>query len=312
VFQPGGRARGGLRLVGGGETMPIPDDPSKDHPKAKLEPGTVEVRFADDSVLKLVLRDEKVEIVTPYGKLLVPIADIHRIEFATRLSEADAKRIPTLIANLGSPDFPTRDAASAELLKMQAKAYPALLEAVKNPDAEIVRRANDLIDKIRDAVPKENLEVRRHDVVHTADSKITGRISNTSLKAQTTQFGEVQLKLADVRSFRAPGAEDSGEINLANAQPAPQHLLMLQNQIGQTFTFRVTGVAQGALWGTDVYTLDSTLGMAAVHAGLIKVGETKALRVKIIPSPPAYMGSSRNGVTSEPFGAYPAAYQFMK
>jgi LCCL domain len=288
------------------------DEPAPEQPKPKAEPGAAEVRFTDNSVFKLLLRDERVEIVTPYGKLLVPIADIQRIEFATRLSEADAKRIPVLIANLGSADFPVRDAASAELWKLREKAYPALLKAAKHTDPEVVRRVTELLDKIRETVPKENLEVRAHDVIYTEDSKFTGRIGSPALKANTTQFGEVQLKLVDMHSLRSPSATVPVETEVANALPAPTSLMQFQNQIGQTFKFKVTGALNGALWGTDVYTLDSTVGMAAVHAGILKPGQTGFVKVKFLPSPGVFQGSNRNGVTSEAYGAFPAAFQFVR
>lgn len=289
------------------------DEPNaEDNKPNQAEPGAVEVRFADNSALKLILRDEKIEIVTRYGKLLVPVADIHRVEFATRLSEADQKRIPVLIANLGSPEFKERDAATAELLKLGEKAYPALLEAAKLKDVEIVRRANELLDKIREAVSEENLVVRPNDVIHTADSKFTGRITGTSLKATTSQFGEVSVKLADMRNLRSQGVPEEPKEVVA-AQPAPQTLFGLQNQLGQTFHFTVTGAATGGgLWGTDVYTLDSSLAMAVVHAGVLKNGQTGVVKVKIIASPPLFRGSMRHGVSSGDFGAFQGAFQILK
>jgi hypothetical protein len=288
------------------------DEPAPEQSKPKTEPGAMEVRFTDNSVLKLILHDERIEIVTPYGKLLVPVADIQRIEFATRLSEADAKRIPVLIVNLGSSDFPTRDAASAELLKLQAKAYPALVKAAKSTDPEVVRRATELLDKIREIVPKENLEVHSHDVIYTEDSKFTGRIGTPALKANTTQFGPVQLKLVDMHSLRSPSAALPVETDVANALPAPASLMQFQNQIGQTFKFRATGMVNGALWGTDVYTLDSTVGMAAVHAGILKPGQTGVVKVKILPAQGAFQGSNRNGINSEAYQGFPAAFQFVR
>jgi hypothetical protein len=35
------------------------------------------------------------------------------------------------------------------------------------------------------------------------------------------------------------------------------------------------------------------------------------VRVTILPPPPAFGGSTQNGVTSSPYGAYPAAYQVL-
>src|SRR5262245_32480645 len=64
-----------------------PDKPGK--PAA--ESGTVEVHFLDDGHIKVKLRDEKIELVTPYGKLQIPTADIRRIEFATRVDDDVAR-----------------------------------------------------------------------------------------------------------------------------------------------------------------------------------------------------------------------------
>jgi len=283
-----------------------PDDPLK----PKIDPRAVEVRFGDNSVLKLTLRDEKVEIVTPYGKLLVPVADIHKIEFATRLSEADEKRIPKLIGDLGNSDFAARDAATAELLKLAEKAYPALLKALESKDQEVVRRATDLVEKIRDAVLKEALEVRPDDVIYTEKSKFTGRISVASLKANSPHFGEVQVKLADVRTMRSL-AHAEADREVVNAPPAPASLQPLQNQVGKVFHFTVTGAVNGAVWGTDIYTLDSHLGTAAVHAGVLKSGQTGVVKIKILLSPPNFVGSMRNGVSTADFGAFPGAYQIL-
>src|SRR5690242_18829304 len=65
------------------------DDPPKDQPdkSAKAGDGLVEVRFTDGSTLKVKLRDEKLELQTPYGKLLIPAADVRQIDFATRVPD---------------------------------------------------------------------------------------------------------------------------------------------------------------------------------------------------------------------------------
>ncbi len=81
--------------------------------------GVVEVRFTDDSALRLTLKDANVEVTTPYGKLSIPICEIQRIDFATRLAGDTAKRIDEAVADLGHPLFPKREAASAELLKLR-------------------------------------------------------------------------------------------------------------------------------------------------------------------------------------------------
>jgi hypothetical protein len=284
----------------------------KDAPKpAKATPAApVEVHFTDGSKLKLTLGDERIEVTTPYGKLRIPSADIHHIEFATRLSEDAAKQIEAAIADLGHTEFRRRQAASAMLLKLREKAYPALLAAAKDKDAEVARRAQRLVEKIREEVPEEQLVVRPHDVVYTADSKFTGRIEGASFKATTSQFGDVQVKLHDIRGLRSLAVPAEVEV-AGNLEPDPGTLVNYQNQIGKRFTFRVTGAANGGLWGTDTYTTDSTLALAAVHAGVLKVGQTGVVKVLIVPPPAAFAGSTRNGVTSNNYQAYPGAYQII-
>lgn len=78
---------------------------------------------------------------------------------------------------------------------------------------------------------------------------------------------------------------------------------------GATYYFRVTGAAEGQIWGTDVYTRDSSLGAAAVHAGLLKPGETGVMRVVIVPARENYPGSTRNGVTTSDYAAFPEAWR---
>jgi len=39
----------------------------------------------------------------------------------------------------------------------------------------------------------------------------------------------------------------------------------------------------GNAWGTGIYSDDSDLGVAAVHAGILKVGETKTVKITILP-----------------------------
>lgn len=81
----------------------------------------------------------------------------------------------------------------------------------------------------------------------------------------------------------------------------------LRGMNGQTFYRRVTGTADGTVWGggeENIYTDDSNLGTAAVHAGALKVGETAMLRFTILPGQDSYIGSTRNDVTTRPYQSY--------
>ncbi len=84
-------------------------------------------------------------------------------------------------------------------------------------------------------------------------------------------------------------------------------------KFGTKLALNVTGSAAGPVWGKGPYTLDSTLAAAAVHAGVLKVGETGVVQVEVVKPPPSFAGSNQNGVKSEAWDAFPdGAFQFIK
>jgi len=288
---------------------PAKEEVGREVAKKDIEPGAVEVRFSDGRKRKMTLADEPVELITPFGKLKIPVAAIHRIYFASRIPKDVIKRVDAAIADLASEEFRRREEASATLLKLREKAYPALLIAIQDKDPEVVRRAEEVLKKLRDTVPEEDLEFHKQDVVQTEDSKIAGRIEMEELKIRGGPPGETRVKVADVRSLRSMAVEDEDNVAVA---PDPGNLKAQENQVGKTFKFKVTGAVNGSVWGTDVYTTDSTLATVAVHAGVLKAGQTGVVKVKIVTPPPQFQGSTKNGVTTGPWNAYPGAYQVSK
>ncbi len=97
-----------------------------------------------------------------------------------------------------------------------------------------------------------------------------------------------------------------------NALPDPGTLTGYRDRIGQTFYFEVTGTINGSLWGTGVYTDDSALGKAAVHAGLLRDGEKGILKLTMLPGQASYLGTTQNGITSSPYQAWTASYQIER
>lgn len=92
------------------------------------------------------------------------------------------------------------------------------------------------------------------------------------------------------------------------ASDAPLNMNGFCEVMGAIYYFRVTGVVEGQVWGTDTYSRDSVLGAAAVHAGLVKPGEMRVLRVTVVPPPKSYQGTTRHGVTTSEYGEYPYAW----
>ncbi len=86
-------------------------------------------------------------------------------------------------------------------------------------------------------------------------------------------------------------------------------LVALRNHSGESFEFEVTGSQSGSVWGDGVYTDDSDLGAAAVHAGALHVGERGRVRITLLPGRSSYDGAIRNGVASRSYNAWQSSYR---
>jgi len=274
-----------------------------------LPHGTLDLQSVEGLAVRVALKTDKLTVVTPYGTLQIPMGEIQRIEFATRVSGEDEQRIAAAIAGLGNSRFRAREAASAVLRRMGEKAYLALQEAEKSPDQEVRRRAVQLLERVQQQLGDDLIPIRAVDVVFTRNSKIAGRLAVSELEGRSAK-GAVRLRVADLRSLTLPDADG---IDISKAIPDPGTLTGYENQIGKTFVFKVTGNTSGGfVWGTDVYTSDSTLAMAVVHAGLLTAGKTGYVRVRIVTPPASYSGSTRHGITSADYGPWQGAYRVSK
>ena len=99
---------------------------------------------------------------------------------------------------------------------------------------------------------------------------------------------------------------------ITNAINDPGNMVAYRGRNGQVFSIRTRGTTDGSLWGGSdgVYTDDSRIGKAAVHAGLLKPGEERVLRVKILAGKPSYPASTKNGITSSGYGGWHGSYAF--
>jgi hypothetical protein len=93
----------------------------------------------------------------------------------------------------------------------------------------------------------------------------------------------------------------------------PGNMIKYRNNNGKTYSVKVTGTDQGSVWGgsNGIYTDDSRLGKAAVHAGLLKVGQEGVLKVTIVAGQQKYTGNTQNGITTTNYGSYSGSYKFV-
>jgi LCCL domain len=83
-----------------------------------------------------------------------------------------------------------------------------------------------------------------------------------------------------------------------------------QKNFGEPLFFEVTGNPNaGTIWGTDVYTSDSTLATAAVHAGVLRPEQKGIVKVTLLKTDTSFEGSTRNGVMSYPWSSWPMGYR---
>lgn len=270
---------------------------------------SLQAEFVAGGTMRLSVLDPYVALDTDYGSLKIPMRSVRRLRFGHRVSKQEGAKIAAAVRRLGSRDPAERRAASRELFRRGARAYPALKRAAKSGDAETARRAGELVSLLEASLPAERLDPPDYDVVQTEHSRIRGWVGADSLRVLTGPFGEQRLKLADLRGLQAGPGEAAAALIRAAADPG--NLLRFHGQANKVLTFKVTGSASGSVWGTDVYTTDSALAKAAVHAGLVGVGKKGVVRVMVVPSPNRFAGSTRHGVSTSAYGVYPMAYRFV-
>ncbi|MEL6937950.1 MAG: LCCL domain-containing protein [Cyanobacteria bacterium J06598_1] len=76
------------------------------------------------------------------------------------------------------------------------------------------------------------------------------------------------------------------------------------NQLNQEFTYNCVPdpLLDDYVWGTDVYSGNSSVCLAAVHAGLIPLADGGEITLKIGRAQSSYVGSSRNGISTRDLG----------
>jgi predicted small lipoprotein YifL len=97
-----------------------------------------------------------------------------------------------------------------------------------------------------------------------------------------------------------------------NQDPYLGGVTHLRGQNNTLHTFYVVGSSDSSVWGSDVYTDDSPIATAAVHAGLLEVGEGGTVTIRILPGLASYEGTTRNGITTLNYGSWDGSYEFVR
>lgn len=166
------------------------------------------------------------------------------------------------------------------------------------------------------------------DNIYTDDSPLSvAAVHAGLLKANETKLVKVKVMAArnSYPSINRNGItseqfdSSDGSYQLLAPSPeefanAPSTMSAFIGKYDMVFVFRVTGSKEGPIWGgkDGVYTTDSEIATAAVHAGLVKSGQTGIVRIKMLPGRSSYSEFTSNGITSHGFGEWEGSYQFIK
>jgi len=104
-----------------------------------------------------------------------------------------------------------------------------------------------------------------------------------------------------------------GAANLPNTVTWTTTVTNLRGQNGQPFAFLCppNGAAIASVWGTDIYTDDSSVCVAAVHAGVIMFSSGGPVIIEVRPGQSSYTGTTRNGVVSSSYGGWSGSFAFV-
>jgi hypothetical protein len=69
-----------------------------------------------------------------------------------------------------------------------------------------------VIKRITDKTSPENLRIKEEDYIQTVEFPITGRIVHSAIKAHSTHFGDLSLRLSDLRTLFVRGASGANEL----------------------------------------------------------------------------------------------------
>jgi hypothetical protein len=147
----------------------------------------------------------------------------------------------------------------------------------------------------------------------TDKSKFSARLFNRSDATSTWVAGGSYKSLSGLGKVYLSNQIDTAKIFSTAIQLTPGTNDMTQfssADIGKVYKLTTTG-ASGGGWGTDIYTSDSYIPAMAVHAGVLTIGQTKEIYIKVVQGQNNYTASTRNGITTSDWGGWDLSYQFV-
>ncbi len=203
------------------------------------------------------------------------------------------RNVPVKVKDEASIEIPApkskRTARSRELAM--------LLENISNLAPSPVVSSDCDSSNDADQSPQQNV------LQHVADSSVNGQPSNrfSALRASHS------IHQSSPSSSPPPPC---GRVQ--QQQPCdPQHnVASYRSQVGGSVDLSITG-ATGIVYGDIIYSDDSCLAAAAVHAGVLSPGETKSILLYILGPYKRFVSAVRNGIRSYSYPQWPGSFAFV-
>lgn len=223
-------------------------------PNKMPPPAVVAVQLHNGTLIKEATIEGTIEIMTRYGKFVIPAQDIRRIEFGFRLLDEDRRQLDQALQQLMKDNFEQRESATRSLLALGRSAYPGLLKAARTDglDLDSKDRIDKVLQEIRNVTPSDQLKFPEEDLVHTADAILKGKIISDTLKARATVLGDLQLPLAKLRGVRASAGYRMVRIEPAGTEPWMETNIEIPP--GARVNIKVTGTIQFDVGGRKMST----------------------------------------------------------
>lgn len=183
-----------------------------------------------------------------------------------------------------------------------------LIAATEKEIAALKAKGEKDVTRIRQKAERDSEKVQsaRDETVRQRQKSLAEQLKPLQdTYAREGKLDEALAIRAQIRTMRT-GA--------AGIEPAPDVLECRPEDVGKSFLFEAVGTTRGPLWGTDVYTADSSPAVAAVHAGVLEKGERGVVKVTVLDTRErdGFEGTRRNGVSSEHWCEWDYGFQVSK
>jgi len=151
---------------------------------------------------------------------------------------------------------------------------------------------------------------------HTPTSTPTSTVTRTPTLTHTPAPPTATLAEADVVATGVAATLAALQAPTQNPTPVIDHTLNCSQSVASLDLRNGASVVAvcpqncaqsgGTVWGTDIYTHDSSICTAALHSG---IAENQPFRIEVLPGQNSYRGSTRNGIQTSSYGSWSLSFR---